>query len=856
MRCAELGPHRASLRPPPLPQQLPGHPSTGHERGQQRQRSLCASPGRFQELSSPSPPFTVRECSQRRQRSLSASPRHLQKVLCRTPPTPMRSMVQDRSQRGQHSFQELPCSTPPAPFPVRKKRFTTTEATEVHQSPCALFAPDTSGPKFVKGESARTAVNSQPELSPLLLKAVCRKLQAAYLPLWPLQRQRLAVLVRDWELVSVYAEKAWQDDNAACVMCASYICQLLRDLAHGTRRMVPVAPGLELPVTVSSLEPGGRAENWPFAFAPFLDKIRSLLADWDEQPERLCPQPKLQELYLMVASGIDDVLFWNLGDVQRFGCLFCQVSGLPAPKCPASVWYQLFRDCDGGARTSLCLETAAKFARHLLERILSFFGSSLEVEAVVGIPRVTAYKIPPQVDYAFDTSTACPSLLASSRSEITSPASAREHVAPIQESGSEYSPSESTLSPREHVAPNHGRGSESAQSDRTIVKQNLDSGCQAISEVTSKRFMPLAALPLEDSLSFFPADLAECPGNLQAPASSVFRCDQNPGEISRNSSARATSKGVEIAHEEILLPARSCMWPKSLEQSPSAREPCTTASESSFSASRTHEATCTTEDESHSGQDGICMCKRPIIGNTNEFTNSKFSSQFQSDVAKFFVNGEDHQAETEPGSEMQHLEITSHDAEAVKPHEGAEAEHCSTSTAKMMQQEGRQGSIGEAVTLAAALAEVLAAIPHLETSASTEDATLQQVRAVAAQVKVCHDNISAIAPAVAAQVKSCNEKISSMCLQSDCRMSTNCSQLDDACQHTRSTPSDADPEQAARQHFVNAVMKSREAREPAPQAGMHPAQWFSMCTPSDSDLGTTMSRSSRGRSMDIHNIPW
>mmetsp|Transcript_95746 Transcript_95746/g.169550 ORF Transcript_95746/g.169550 Transcript_95746/m.169550 type:complete len:88 (+) Transcript_95746:1-264(+) len=87
-------------------------------------------------------------------------------------------------------------------------------------------------------------------------------------------------------------------------------------------------------------------------------------------------------------------------------------------------------------------------------------------------------------------------------------------------------------------------------------------------------------------------------------------------------------------------------------------------------------------------------------------------------------------------------------------------------------------------------------------------------------------------------------------------MSTNCSQLDDACQHTRSTPSDADPEQAARQHFVNAVMKSREAREPAPQAGMHPAQWFSMCTPSDSDLGTTMSRSSRGRSMDIHNIPW
>lgn len=354
---------------------------------------------------------------------------------------------------------------------------------------CGRWVPNSTG--LPAGRGAPTnSVKSQSGPSPLLLRAVRRKLEAAFLPLWPLEPQQLTILVRDWELVSVYAEKAWQEDNAACVMCASYICQLLRDLAHGTRRMVPVAPGVQLPVLISSLEPGRRGENWPTAFGPFLDKIQNLLADWDKSPRRLCPRPKFEQLYLMVASGIDDLLFWNLGDVQRFGIIFCQAHGLPTPRCPVSVWYQFFRDCDDGARTSLCLKTAARFAKHLLERILSFFEStpeaSVPVEPVLCIPSLATREVPLQIDCALDSSTGCPSLVTSSRSELTSPA--RSH--------------------REPAAPTVEAGLQTPHFDSAIVEDDGDASCNEIPDVTSTVKFP--ALPLEDS--FFSADLAKCPG--------------------------------------------------------------------------------------------------------------------------------------------------------------------------------------------------------------------------------------------------------------------------------------------------------------------------------------------------------
>lgn len=66
------------------------------------------------------------------------------------------------------------------------------------------------------------------------------------------------------------------------------------------------------------------------------------------------------------------ILRWHLGEVQRFGELVFETAGLPRPRCPQEVWWQLFRDCDEGAVTHLDIVGAGHFCRHIIQRIVSF----------------------------------------------------------------------------------------------------------------------------------------------------------------------------------------------------------------------------------------------------------------------------------------------------------------------------------------------------------------------------------------------------------------------------------------------------------------------------------------------------
>lgn len=205
--------------------------------------------------------------------------------------------------------------------------------------------------------------------SHLLQETVRNRFKKAGLPMRFLQIKSLAAFARDFELHLLNFPDAWQQDLTMCNKCASYMEGLVRELAIGVRHMVPVACDVSIPVDISKI--GHGAQTWPFEYDSSLGIIDTILANWKNSPDRQVQEVK--RIFLKIASSLDDVLFWILGDVQWFGRIVFADAGLPVPHWPQSVWYQCFRACDGGARTLLYFEGAVKFAQRLLEFVRSFF---------------------------------------------------------------------------------------------------------------------------------------------------------------------------------------------------------------------------------------------------------------------------------------------------------------------------------------------------------------------------------------------------------------------------------------------------------------------------------------------------
>jgi len=218
--------------------------------------------------------------------------------------------------------------------------------------------------------------------SRLLQHAIRCVFEAEGLPPPPLDPPTLDVLIRDFEFKLVTVEPGWLNDPLRCAQCAQHICSLVFELASGERYLVPVAPGVSVPVRVKpdvqcDTSDGtirdDHGPNWPGAYAPFLGRIRTALSAWSAEPQRAA---RNRAFCRSVASG-GSMLRWRVGEVQRFARAIFEENGMPVPQCPIEVWYQLFRECDASL-TALDERGAADFAAHIFKRILSFHGVTQE----------------------------------------------------------------------------------------------------------------------------------------------------------------------------------------------------------------------------------------------------------------------------------------------------------------------------------------------------------------------------------------------------------------------------------------------------------------------------------------------
>lgn len=220
-------------------------------------------------------------------------------------------------------------------------------------------------------------------VSHLLRDAILHAFESLHMAVPQMSSQSLLAIVRDFERELMHFEVSWQSDPGRCAQCAQHVQIVFTELGNGQRCLVPVTPSVELPVAVHSLRlPVVRqddeqcmdvamAVNWPNEFAPFAATISKILSNWDASADS-SPHVGLWELFRHAVGSGGKVLRWSLGEVQRFGRFVFREHGLPPPRCPNEVWYQLFRQCDGSALTTLDFGGALSFARHLLATVLSF----------------------------------------------------------------------------------------------------------------------------------------------------------------------------------------------------------------------------------------------------------------------------------------------------------------------------------------------------------------------------------------------------------------------------------------------------------------------------------------------------
>jgi len=237
------------------------------------------------------------------------------------------------------------------------------------------------------------------KVSFLLLETIRYTLEAGGLPPPSLQPYTLQALVRDFERYHMHFEPDWQADPRRCKQCAQHVCKLARGLISGERCPSPLEARLCLPVLAASNSTALSCDTWHHAFASCLDSIRAVVNRWKSLPRPLL-LAEFRPLFLAAVGHDCSLLHWHLGEVQRFGCRVFEEHALPTPQCPEEVWYQLFRDCVGNSLAWLDEDGAARFAQHLLSRVLSLHGAQ-QASKLAATPQSVACA---EVDSAFRTS--------------------------------------------------------------------------------------------------------------------------------------------------------------------------------------------------------------------------------------------------------------------------------------------------------------------------------------------------------------------------------------------------------------------------------------------------------------------
>lgn len=99
------------------------------------------------------------------------------------------------------------------------------------------------------------------------------------------------------------------------------------------------------------------------------EKLSDQLSNW----ESTTVQAMLEKHFREVDRDHDSFLSWNESEVRSFIRKIFDVMGLPIPKLPEQVWYQLYREVDAHGNFRMSLPEASAFVRHLCKRIIDFF---------------------------------------------------------------------------------------------------------------------------------------------------------------------------------------------------------------------------------------------------------------------------------------------------------------------------------------------------------------------------------------------------------------------------------------------------------------------------------------------------
>lgn len=97
------------------------------------------------------------------------------------------------------------------------------------------------------------------------------------------------------------------------------------------------------------------------------------LERWDDP----AVQAKVQELFAKVDVNQDGRLSWNECEVRDFIKRVFAAHGLPTPRLPEMVWYQLYREVDVDGSLSMSRDEARRFARHVYERVLDTYPEAI-----------------------------------------------------------------------------------------------------------------------------------------------------------------------------------------------------------------------------------------------------------------------------------------------------------------------------------------------------------------------------------------------------------------------------------------------------------------------------------------------
>mmetsp|Transcript_30699 Transcript_30699/g.80762 ORF Transcript_30699/g.80762 Transcript_30699/m.80762 type:complete len:762 (-) Transcript_30699:930-3215(-) len=210
----------------------------------------------------------------------------------------------------------------------------------------------------------------------------------------PLDAPTLCVLMRDFEMRFPGLPPGWQVEPLHCAQGAQHVCSLLFELASNEAAWSPVAPGLAVPVLQTDIGEGcgeGCAPRWTDAYWSRIADVKRVLREQvvdassssgytarnDTSPA--APQTLAARLFKQADARGLGMLSWQAGEIQSYVKLFFEAHGLPAPFCPAAVWYQFVRASGAGPAAVLGESQAASLVKRLLECISSEADTALSV---------------------------------------------------------------------------------------------------------------------------------------------------------------------------------------------------------------------------------------------------------------------------------------------------------------------------------------------------------------------------------------------------------------------------------------------------------------------------------------------